>query len=46
MKDKIYRVYHNLEVNDRVLLAAVQGGQAYVIISRYYATELDEPNIG
>ena len=46
LKDKIYRVYHNLEVNDRVLLAAVQGGQAYVIISRYYATELDEPNTG
>ena len=42
LKDKIYRVYHNLELNDRVWLACVQGGQAYVIVSRYYATELDE----
>jgi len=42
LKDKIYTVYHNLTLNDRVLLARVQGGQAYVIVSRYYATELDE----
>lgn len=42
LHDKIYSVYHDLTLNDRVLLARVQGGQAYVIVSRYYATELDE----
>lgn len=43
LHDKIYNVYHNLTLDDRVLLACVQGGQAYVVVSRYYATELDEP---
>ena len=35
----VYQVFHNLSLEDRVLLARVQGGQAYVIISRYYPTE-------
>lgn len=32
----IYRVFHNLSNGDRVLLAKIQGGEAYVILSRCY----------
>lgn len=42
IREKIYDVFHNLEAGDRVLLANVQGGQSWVILSKYYATELDE----
>ena len=42
IEEKIYDVFHNLEAGDRVLLANVQGGQSWVILSKYYATELDE----
>lgn len=42
IREKIYDVFHNLEVGERVLLANVRGGQAWVILSKYYATELDE----
>ena len=42
IREKIYDVFHNLEAGDRVLLANVRGGQAWVILSKYYATELDE----
>ena len=41
-RDPIYIVEHNLHKYDRVLLARVQGGQAYVILSRYYATEKED----
>ncbi len=40
----IYIVEHNLHKHDRVLLARVQGGQAYVILSRYYAVEKEDVN--
>lgn len=42
--DPIYVVEHDLHKKDRVLLARVQGGQAYVILSRYYAVEKEEEN--
>ena len=41
-RDPIYIVEHNLHKYDRVLLARVQGGRAYVILSRYYATEKED----
>lgn len=34
-----YDVAHNLSPGDRVLLAKIQGGEAYVILSRAYQTE-------
>jgi hypothetical protein len=36
----LYAVTHKLAVKDRVLLAKVQGGKAYVILSKIYPTEL------
>jgi hypothetical protein len=38
----LYVVKHKLARADRVLLAKVQGGQAYVVLSKIYPTELLE----
>lgn len=42
--EPVYIVEHDLHKHDRVLLARVQGGQAYVILSRYYAVEKEKEN--
>lgn len=36
---KVYAVYHNLTPGDKVLLAKAAGGQMWIVLSRYYATE-------
>ena len=37
--EKVYDVVHNLAEGDRVLLAKMQGGQQFVILSKCYAVE-------
>ncbi|HIU10188.1 MAG TPA: DUF2577 family protein [Candidatus Avidehalobacter gallistercoris] len=37
----VYNVLDNLSIGDRVLLAKIQGGQYYVILSKCYAVESD-----
>lgn len=36
-----YNVFDKLEIGDKVLLAKMQGGQYYVILSKCYAVESD-----
>lgn len=36
---KVYAVTHNMTLGDKVLLAKAAGGQMWVILSKYYATE-------
>lgn len=38
----IYVPKHNLVVGERVLLARVRGGEAYVVLNRCYAMEVSE----
>lgn len=36
---KVYKVLHGLTMGDHVLLARAAGGQMWIVLSKYYATE-------